>query len=76
MPDVARPTVMAGLMCAPLIAPIGNAFVDKGATLDIPFDITNVDGNPILVSLSGLPRFASYTQNPPSANGHITGTIR
>ena len=61
--QVTIPIVVADTNRAPVIAPIGNAFVDKGATLDIPIDIADVDGNPIQLTFDGLPRFAIRTCN-------------
>ena len=41
-----------------------------------PYRQLDADGNPIQVSISGLPRFATYTQNPSSVNGAASGVIR
>ncbi|WP_346949757.1 putative Ig domain-containing protein, partial [Dyella sp.] len=73
--QVVIPIVVANTNRAPVIAPIANATIDKGGSLDIPVDIVDVDGDPITVAINGLPRFATYTQNPSSGNGHVTGTI-
>jgi len=76
VPAVSRvviPIVVANANRAPVVAPIANAFVDKGATLDIPFSVTDADGNPIDVTVAGLPAFATYTQTV--INGRVTGTI-
>lgn len=71
---------MANANRAPAIGDIAGAFVDKGAVLDIPFTATDVDGNPIAFTISGLPGFASYLQGEGSvgADGHDTsgGTLR
>lgn len=72
---VTIPIVVGDTNHAPVIAPISDATIDKGATLDIPVSITDVDGNPVTLTIQGLPKFATYTQDPSSGDGHITGTI-
>jgi len=63
------PIVVSNANRAPQIGDLGNAFVDAGSVLEIPFSVRDLDGNPIAISISGLPRFASYTQLPPAATG-------
>ena len=70
------PIVVANANRAPDIGSIGNAFVDKGGVLEIPVSAFDVDGNPIQITISGLPRFATYTQASSSGNGSATGVIR
>jgi hypothetical protein len=36
----------------------------------------DADGNPLQLTFAGLPRFATYTQNPSTANGAASGVIR
>ena len=74
--QVVLPIVVANANRAPEIGAISNAFVDKGAVLEIPVTAVDVDGNPIQISISGLPRFATYTQTPSTGNGAVTGVIR
>jgi hypothetical protein len=63
------PIVVSNANRAPQIGDLGNAFVDAGGVLEIPFSVGDVDGNPIAIEISGLPRFATYTQLPPAATG-------
>jgi subtilase family serine protease len=70
------PIVVANANRAPEIGDIGNAFVDKGSALEIPVSVLDADGNPVQVTISGLPRFATYTQDPSSGNGSTNGVIR
>jgi len=72
--EVRIPIVVRNANRAPDIGDIANAFVDKGTTLDIPVTAVDADGNPMQLTLSGLPRFATYTQTT-SVNGSATGTI-
>ena len=74
--QVTLPIVVSNANIAPVIGDISNAFVAKGAVLEIPITAVDPDGNPLSVTIFGLPEFASYTQNPPNANGVVTGTIR
>ena len=69
------PIVVRNANRAPDIGDISNAFVDKGAVIEIPVSAMDADGNPMQLTLSGLPRFATYTQST-SANGSASGVIR
>ena len=69
------PIVVNNANRAPDIINISNVILNKGSVVEIPVNISDVDGNPIQVSVNGLPRFATYTQNP-SVNGQSTGIIR
>ena len=70
------PIVVGNANRAPDIGDISNAFVDKGSVIEIPVSAVDADDNPIQISISGLPRFATYTQNPSKGNGTTTGVIR
>ena len=67
---ITLPIIVGNANQAPVIGNIANAIIDKGTTLDIPVVATDADGDPVMLTVSGLPPFASFTQN---ANG--TGTI-
>src|SRR5678815_383477 len=56
------PIVVNNANRAPVLGDVVNAFVDRGATLDIPISAVDADGNPLTVTVSGLPSFATYTQ--------------
>ena len=43
---------------APVIVPWGNQSVARGDVLEIPLGITDPDGNPLVITTEGLPRFA------------------
>lgn len=73
--SITIPMVINNANRAPEIADISNVILNKGSVVEIPVNISDIDGNPIQVSINGLPRFATYTQNP-SANGQSTGVIR
>ncbi|HLF95978.1 MAG TPA: CARDB domain-containing protein, partial [Methylococcaceae bacterium] len=73
--QIVLPLVVSNANRAPDIGDISNAFVDKGAVLEIPVQAVDADGNPLQLTLSGLPRFASYVQGDASA-GQASGTIR
>ncbi|MEO6435191.1 MAG: fibronectin type III domain-containing protein, partial [Tepidisphaeraceae bacterium] len=53
-----------------VLAPIGNKTVAPGATLNIPVSATDSDGNAIVLSASGLPAWATFTDN-----GNGTGQL-
>ncbi|ROZ61645.1 Ig-like domain-containing protein [Ramlibacter sp. WS9] len=78
--EITIPIVVTNANRAPVIGDIAAAFVDKGAVLEIPFTATDIDGNPITFTVSGLPSFATYVQGEGSvgANGRYTsgGTLR
>ena len=69
------PIVVANANRAPDIGDVSNAFVDKGSVIEIPVNAVDADGNPLQLTVSGLPRFATYTQTS-SANGTASGVIR
>ena len=54
----------------PELDPIGDQTVDEGDTLVVPVSASDPDGDPIALSASGLPPFASFVDH---ANG--TGTL-
>ncbi|MDB5858608.1 MAG: hypothetical protein JWQ76_2297, partial [Ramlibacter sp.] len=72
---VTVPIVVSNANRAPLVGDIANAFVDRGAELEIPVVALDEDGNPLQVTVAGLPHFATYTQVE-SANGQVHGVIR
>src|SRR6185295_9180121 len=74
--EITVPIVVRNANRAPEIGDIANAFVDKGAVLEIPVSAVDAEGNPVQLTLAGLPRFASYIQNAPGANGTASGVIR
>jgi hypothetical protein len=51
---------------------IVNAFVDKGDIIEIPIGITDVDGNPIELTFTGLLSFATFIRTI-DALGRLTG---
>lgn len=55
---------------------VSNAFVAKGAVLEIPVSAVDADGNPVQLTVSGLPSFATYTQNPPTATGETVRYVK
>ncbi len=69
------PIVVENANRAPQIGDLQNVILDKGAVLEIPVNVTDADGNPLDLVVSGLPAFATYTRNP-SADGVATGVIR
>ncbi|MDZ4255508.1 MAG: putative Ig domain-containing protein, partial [Sulfuritalea sp.] len=69
------PIVVNNANRAPEIGDISNAFVNKNEAIEIPVFATDADGNPLTLALSGLPHFATYTQNP-STPGAASGVIR
>ncbi|MCB1943385.1 MAG: putative Ig domain-containing protein, partial [Candidatus Accumulibacter sp.] len=69
------PIVVNNANRAPHIVAPGNAVVDAGDVLEIPFSITDADGNAVSITINGLPHFATSTQTQ-AAIGEINGTIR
>src|SRR6185437_11003779 len=67
------PIVVEHVIQPPVIAQIANATVAQGATLTIPVSATDASGNPITLSVSGLPAFATFTQTGTGPNA--TGTL-
>jgi hypothetical protein len=64
------PIIISNANRAPVISNITNAIIDRGTTLDIPVVATDADGDPVTLTIAGLPPFATFIQN---ADG--TGTI-
>ncbi|HEX8964211.1 MAG TPA: putative Ig domain-containing protein, partial [Rhodocyclaceae bacterium] len=73
---ITLPIVVANANQAPTIGDVSNAFLAEGATLEIPVSTTDPDGDPVQLSIIGLPSFATYTQNPSTGNGSSSGVIR
>src|SRR5207302_7969456 len=46
---------------APQLAIVGNQSVERGATLDLPVTASDPDGDPLAFKVTGLPRFATFT---------------
>ncbi len=63
--------VVANANRPPQIVPIDNRTLASGTTLDVPVVVTDPDGNPMEITVQGLPAFGTYT-----ATGVGTGTIR
>jgi hypothetical protein len=59
---VTLPIVVTNANRAPQIGAIESLIVDRGATVELPVSISDADGNPVTVTVSGLPAFASWTQ--------------
>ncbi|MDB5857580.1 MAG: hypothetical protein JWQ76_1269, partial [Ramlibacter sp.] len=72
---VVIPIVVSNANRAPEIGEIANAFVDRGAVLEIPVTATDSDGNPLELTITGLPRFATVTQGV-SSSGYAQALIR
>jgi hypothetical protein len=72
--QIVVPIVVNNANRAPVLGDVVNAFVDRGATLDIPISAVDADGNPLTVTVAGLPSFATYTQTS-AAGSHVTGVI-
>ena len=70
------PIEVANANRAPEIGDLANAFVDRGSVLEIPIHASDIDGNPVQLTLSGLPRFATFTQNPAGDPSQVSGVIR
>ena len=71
--EITLPIVVANANRAPQIGDVSNAFVDRGAVLEIPVSASDADGNPVSLSLHGLPSFASYRQTSPVQPGAAAG---
>src|SRR6266571_1328560 len=56
---------------SPEVPVIANQFVDRGAVLQVPVATTDPDGNPLVLSATGLPRFGTFIDN-----GNGTGLFR
>src|SRR5262249_38710136 len=54
----------------PVVTPLADQVVDRGATLDIPVQAADPDGDPMVLTVAGLPRFATFTDH-----GDGTGVI-
>ena len=72
---ITLPIVVSNANRAPTLGALSNAFVDRGAVLEIPVSAADVDGNPMTLTVQGLPAFASYTQLE-SSGGLVRGLIR
>ena len=56
---------------APQLAPIGDKSVTEGQTLTVNVSATDAEGDPVTLSVMGLPAFATFTDN-----GDGTGSIQ
>ena len=56
----------------PVIAPIINQTVNRGSALDVVVSTSDPDGNPLILTASGLPDFAIFKDN---GNGTATLTL-
>ena len=56
---------------APLVPVIENQTVQRGTTLELPIQTTDLDGDPLVLTVSGLPRFGSFVDH-----GDGTGLLR
>src|SRR5262249_41708530 len=54
----------------PAMTAIPNKTVDRDATLDVPVQATDPGGDPLALTVSGLPRFGTFTDH-----GDGTGTL-
>ena len=71
------PIIVSNAHREPTIGDIANEFVDAGAVLDIPVAAQDADGNPLTITVLGLPTFASYVQTgSDAACSAITGLFR
>ncbi|MBK6595654.1 MAG: putative Ig domain-containing protein [Burkholderiales bacterium] len=61
------PVIVSNANRAPEIGDISNAFVAKGGVIEIPVSASDADGDTPALTLSGLPRFASYVAQTPSS---------
>ncbi|MGA2035933.1 MAG: putative Ig domain-containing protein, partial [Thermoguttaceae bacterium] len=55
----------------PVVAPIANQTMDHDSVLALPVQATDPDGDPLVLSVSGLPQFATLVDNG-DGNGQIT----
>ncbi len=62
-----------GLNQAPVIAPIPSSSVTINSAINIPIMATDANGDPISLSVSGLPSFLSFSETG-NGTGQITGT--
>ncbi|MDH3209385.1 MAG: Ig domain-containing protein, partial [Burkholderiaceae bacterium] len=74
--QITLPIVVSNANLAPVIGDIESAIVDRGAVLEIPVNALDADGNPLTVTLHGLPSFASYEQTTNAAGDNVNGVIR
>ncbi len=66
VPQSATKTItihIANVNRAPQIPDIPNQTVQRGATLELPVSISEPDGDPVALAVTGLPRFATFTDN-------------
>lgn len=61
------PVIVSNANRAPEIGDISNAFVAKGGVIEIQLSASDADGDALALTLSGLPRFASYVAQTPSS---------
>ena len=70
------PIVVNNANRAPSIGEITSATVQRGAVLSIPFSAVDADGNPLTITIDGLPSFASVTQSSAAGGSSASGVIR
>ncbi|MBC7734291.1 MAG: putative Ig domain-containing protein, partial [Bacteriovorax sp.] len=73
--QITLPIIISNANRAPALGNLVNAFVDRGAVLEIPVSAVDADGNPLTLTVQGLPAFATYTQVQ-SADGRLSGMLR
>src|SRR6266571_4300197 len=67
----AIPILVRNANRSPEVGTVANQFVDRGVVLEVPVATTDPDGNPLVLTASGLPRFGSFVDN-----GDGTGLFR
>jgi hypothetical protein len=67
---VSMPITVVSTNLPPVVTAIPNQTVNRDATLDVPVQATDPDGDPLVLTVSGLPRFATFTDH-----GDGTGTL-
>ena len=62
--------ILGGSNHSPVMSPIADQAVAEGNSLVVPVSATDADGDPLTLSVAGLPSFATFTDN-----GNGTGSI-
>ncbi|MFN9747507.1 MAG: putative Ig domain-containing protein, partial [Betaproteobacteria bacterium] len=73
--ELRLPIIVRNANRTPELGALTGVTVERGAVLNLPVQATDADGNPITLTIQGLPPFASYEQTETAA-GRVTGVLR
>ncbi|MFO0444029.1 MAG: putative Ig domain-containing protein, partial [Betaproteobacteria bacterium] len=73
--ELRLPIIVSNANRAPELGSLTGVTVERGAVLNLPVQATDADGNPITLTIQGLPPFVTYEQTETAA-GRVAGMLR